>query len=89
MFSWTHIFIKPWCYYVLCAAACLDLLAANAHGYDHDWAIEPKGDIIVQGVEDDIVFSYNVLFCIKAWNALSACSKWTALQAEGRQYTWT
>jgi hypothetical protein len=46
--------------FLLCAAACVGLLAANAHGYDHDWAIEPIGDIIVQGVEDDIVFRYNV-----------------------------
>jgi hypothetical protein len=45
---------------MFCAAACLGLLVANAHGYDHDWAIEPIGDIIVQGVEDDIVFRYNV-----------------------------
>jgi hypothetical protein len=33
---------------------------ANAEGYDQDWAIEPMGDIIVQGVEDDIVFRYSV-----------------------------
>jgi hypothetical protein len=46
--------------FLLCAAACLGLLAANVHGYDHDWAIEPIGDIIVQGVEDDIVFRYSV-----------------------------
>jgi hypothetical protein len=46
--------------FLLCAAACLGLLAANAHGYDHDWGIEPIGDIIVQAVEDDIVFRYNV-----------------------------
>jgi hypothetical protein len=31
--------------------ACLALLAANAEGYDQDWAIEPMGDILVQGVE--------------------------------------
>jgi hypothetical protein len=46
--------------FMLCAAACLGLLAANAQAYDQDWAIEPIGDIIVQGVEDDIVFRYNV-----------------------------
>jgi hypothetical protein len=46
--------------FVLCAAACLALLVANTEGYDLDWAIEPIGDIIVQGVEDDIVFRYNV-----------------------------
>jgi hypothetical protein len=40
--------------------ACLALPAANAEGYDQDWAIEPMGDIIVQGVEDDIVFRYSV-----------------------------
>jgi hypothetical protein len=45
---------------MLCAAACLALLVANAEGYDPDWAIEPIGDIIVQGVEDDMVFRYNV-----------------------------
>jgi hypothetical protein len=46
--------------FLFCAAACLGLLAANAQLYDHDWAIEPIGDIIVQGVDDDIVFRYNV-----------------------------
>jgi hypothetical protein len=46
--------------FMLCAAACLALLVANAEGYDPDWAIEPIGDIIVQGVEDDMVFRYNV-----------------------------
>jgi hypothetical protein len=45
---------------LLCAAACLSLPAANAQGYDHDWAIEPIGDIIVQAVEDDIIFRYIV-----------------------------
>jgi hypothetical protein len=45
---------------MMCAAACLALLAANVHAYDHDSAIEPIGDIIVQGVEDDIIFRYNV-----------------------------
>jgi hypothetical protein len=46
--------------FLLCAAACLCLLAANAQGYDIDWEIEPIGDIIVQGVDDDIVFRYSV-----------------------------
>jgi hypothetical protein len=46
--------------FMLCATACLALLVANAEGYDPDWAIEPIGDIIVQGVEDDMVFRYNV-----------------------------
>jgi hypothetical protein len=46
--------------FLLCAAACLGLLAANAQGRDDDWAIEPLGDIIVQGTDDAIVFSYNV-----------------------------
>jgi hypothetical protein len=46
--------------FMLCATACLAFLVANAEGYDQDWAIEPIGDIIVQAVEDDIVFRYNV-----------------------------
>jgi hypothetical protein len=46
--------------FLVYAAACLALLAANTEGYDQDWAIEPIGDIIVQAVEDDIVFRYNV-----------------------------
>jgi hypothetical protein len=46
--------------FLLCATACLCLLAANAQGYDIDWEIEPIGDIIVQGVDDDIVFRYSV-----------------------------
>jgi hypothetical protein len=46
--------------FLLCPAACLALLASNTEGYDQDWAIEPLGDIVVQGVEDDIVFRYNV-----------------------------
>jgi hypothetical protein len=46
--------------FMVCAMACLALLVANAKGYDPDWAIEPIGDIIVQGVEDDMVFRYNV-----------------------------
>jgi hypothetical protein len=46
--------------FLVYAAACLALLAANTEGYDLDWAIEPIGDIIVQAVEDDIVFRYNV-----------------------------
>jgi hypothetical protein len=63
--GWTHNFTKhntmALLRFLLCTAACLGLLAANgAHGYDHDWAIEPIGDIIVQAVEDDIVFRYNV-----------------------------
>jgi hypothetical protein len=60
----THHFIKhntmALLRFLLCTAACLGLLAAYAHGYDHDWAIEPIGDIIVQGIEDDIVFRYSV-----------------------------
>jgi hypothetical protein len=44
--------------FLLCAAACLGLPAANAQG-DLDWAIKPIG-IIVQAVGDDIVFRYNV-----------------------------
>jgi hypothetical protein len=46
--------------FLLCAAACLGLLAANAQGRDDDWAIEPLGDIIVQGTNDPIVFTYSV-----------------------------
>jgi hypothetical protein len=46
--------------YLMYAAACLCLLAANAQGYDNDWEIEPIGDVIVQGVDDDIVFRYSV-----------------------------
>jgi hypothetical protein len=45
--------------FLLCATASLALLAANAEGYDQDWAIEPIG-IIVQGVGDNIIFRYNV-----------------------------
>jgi hypothetical protein len=45
---------------LLCAAACLGLLATNAQGRDDDWAIEPLGSIIVQGTNDAIVFRYNV-----------------------------
>jgi hypothetical protein len=46
--------------FLLFAAACLTLLSANAHADDHDLDIEPIGDIIVQGVGDEIVFRYKV-----------------------------
>jgi hypothetical protein len=46
--------------FLLCTAACLGLLSGNAQGYDHDWTIEPIGDVLVQGVDEDIVFRYNV-----------------------------
>jgi hypothetical protein len=46
--------------FFLCAAACLSLLAANAQGRDDDWAIEPLGNIIVQGTSDAIIFKYSV-----------------------------
>ena len=46
--------------YFFGTATCLALLVASAEGYDPDWAIEPIGDIIVQGVEDEIVFRYSV-----------------------------